>query len=111
MAKQLTQYPYLEVGDLWMDENGTVRQVFSIWRGEVCYGFVKSGSNEFGSDCCSTYKFITRYADKYIKDAGTIDDYLIDKATSIIEDLKSSCKTKGQKPPKMSVGRDIPQFL
>ena len=96
-------------GQMWEDNQGNVREVFSVWRGDVTYGFVKSITGEFGSDACSQAMFLDRYAIKFRPDLSSVEDYLLLLSQFAIKEVIKKHKADGLTPPRAYVKPEYPQ--
>lgn len=106
----MTAYPTPDLypGQMWEDRDGNIRQVFSVWRGMVTYGFVKAMGGEFGSDACSEGVFRSRYAHIFKSSNESIEDYLLNLSKAAIMEVVDKYKSLGEMPPHMRVNPDYP---
>lgn len=109
----MTAYPTPELhpGQIWEDNDGNIRQVFSVWRGMVTYGFIKAMGGEFGSDACSEGIFKDRYTCRYRPDIESIEDYLLSLCNSTIKEVVDKYKRQGEAPPIMFVVPNYPHHI
>lgn len=98
-------------GQMWEDDQGNVREVFSVWRGAVTYGFVKAMGGEFGSDACDEVLFKDRYAYKYRPDLSSVEDYLLHLSQLAIKEVVKKHREEGLVPPRAYVKPEYPQRI
>lgn len=100
----------VDVGQVWEDEHRTIRQIFSIWRGDVTYGFIKQDTGEFGSCSCPYGKFIQDYAKSQRWDIDSIETILLGMSNLIIEEVNEERRIRGLPPTKAIAWPAYPEF-
>lgn len=110
MTESYLKPKHIDIGQVWEDDQGTVRQVFSIWRGDVTYGFVRKEDGAYGSCSTPVWRFVELYAKTQRFDIGNIELLFLDTLEAIAREVNKERIEEGLNPIPATFLPEYPRF-